>query len=646
MFYKNKLLRIRYSILLVLLSLSLNGQISMIKDTIKINEVIITREVVSKEIKGYKKTNIDSAVLWSYSNKSLSELLAQNSAIFVKSYGLGGSATPSFRGTGASHTQLQWNNININDPMLGQPDLSLVPAGLIDEIGIYYGGSSMPSCIGGIGGMINLETKPEWRKESLITIIPGIGSFGQFSGLAKVRAGNLNFQSVTKAYIQYARNNFSYINDVLYSDPVKEVMQNSESAQKGFMQELYYRRSKNVLSARVWYQAADRNLPSSMLTEQSGTNEKQNDESLRTLINYDGSFGVSEYFLTGSYSVSKLNYSNDLASIDSRNASQSIIFKTGFINRIGNSIRTKLIMDNEYSLVKSENYIDNKDARNIASLTAIAELYGNSRFNSTLLLKEILHGNSFLIPDFSAALQYRVINDKDFYLKTNYSRSSKLPSMNDLFWSPGGNPDLMNEYANMMELMVDFNHRISEKLLFKTDLAIYHNILENMIQWHPGNYSYWVADNIKNVNTSGIESSLSFDYALNEVSTSIKLNYTYTKATTKGSEIQNDESIGKQLIYVPEHQANAIISFNYSGFNAFLLSDFTGRRYTTVDNSHWLPGYFLNSLSTGYVIHHKSDLYSINLTVDNLFNTSYQTIAYYPQPGRSYSLKLLIQFSK
>ena len=46
--------------------------------------------------------------------------------------------------------------------MLGQSDLALIPAGLIDNIQIYYGGASMPLNSGGIGGIINLETGPVW----------------------------------------------------------------------------------------------------------------------------------------------------------------------------------------------------------------------------------------------------------------------------------------------------------------------------------------------------------------------------------------------------------------------------------------------------------------------------------------------------
>ena len=152
---------------------------------------------------------------------------------------MGGTATPSFRGTGAGHTGLTWNGININHPMLGQSDLSLIPAGLIDDIQIYYGGASMPLNSGGIGGIINLETRPVWKKETLISVNPGIGSFGQYTGLVKVRSGNSKFQTVTKAFFQSSENDFPYLNTGISKEPVWQKRTNSQVSQKGFIQELY-----------------------------------------------------------------------------------------------------------------------------------------------------------------------------------------------------------------------------------------------------------------------------------------------------------------------------------------------------------------------------------------------------------------------
>ena len=215
-------------------------------DTIKIKEVIISRKKINSGPTGYKRITIDSLILKNYSHSTLADILAENSNIFIKSYGLGGTATPSFRGTGVSHTQIAWNGININQPMLGQSDLSLIPAGMVDDIGIYFGGASMVLNSGGIGGIINLETKPVWKKETVISINPGFGSFGRYTGLVKVKSGNIHFQTVTKFFLQSSENDFRYLNTEISSEPVWQTRTNSQVRQQGFIQELYYRRTKNV----------------------------------------------------------------------------------------------------------------------------------------------------------------------------------------------------------------------------------------------------------------------------------------------------------------------------------------------------------------------------------------------------------------
>jgi vitamin B12 transporter len=126
--HRNLLLKVLKTGILILFSISVNAQMFLENDTIKINEVIISSKKVTSDISGFKNITIDSSVVSNFSHETLAELLMLSSNIFIKSYGVGGSATPSFRGTGANHTQLQWNNININNPMLGQPDLSLVPS--------------------------------------------------------------------------------------------------------------------------------------------------------------------------------------------------------------------------------------------------------------------------------------------------------------------------------------------------------------------------------------------------------------------------------------------------------------------------------------------------------------------------------------
>ncbi len=197
---KNKVL---HSLFLILLSVRLIAQTPFSSDTIKIDEVTISHKTTGNGPAGFKAKTIDSSVIKLCSQESLADLLSRHSSIFIKSYGMGGTASPSFRGTGAGHTQLAWNEINLNSPMLGQSDFALIPAGLIDGVQIYCGGASMQVGNGGLGGIVNISTGPVLRNEPMISLRAGIGSFGQYDTLLKGRTGSECFQSVARVFYQY-----------------------------------------------------------------------------------------------------------------------------------------------------------------------------------------------------------------------------------------------------------------------------------------------------------------------------------------------------------------------------------------------------------------------------------------------------------
>jgi hypothetical protein len=107
---------------------------------------------------------------------------------------------------------------------------------------------------GGLGGIINVETKPSWANETNLIIDLGAGSFSRYSGLINVHTGGDKFQSATKFFLHSARNDFKYINSVSSADPFIEKRKNAELTRDGFMQEFYLRGARGVTSARVWYQ--------------------------------------------------------------------------------------------------------------------------------------------------------------------------------------------------------------------------------------------------------------------------------------------------------------------------------------------------------------------------------------------------------
>ena len=86
--------------------------------SLPIEEVPVVTRRTMKEI-GVQRTQLDSTVLHDNISLSMADVLTQNANLFIKSYGRATLATAEFRGTSPSHTQVTWNGMRINSPMLG-----------------------------------------------------------------------------------------------------------------------------------------------------------------------------------------------------------------------------------------------------------------------------------------------------------------------------------------------------------------------------------------------------------------------------------------------------------------------------------------------------------------------------------------------
>lgn len=627
----------------LLFCISASGQDIYEPDTVKIREVVITSRRNNNELVVYKVSNASQKVIDDNSLGSVSDILNEISPVFIKSYGPGGIASPTFRGTAAGNTQVLWNGIRIDHPMLGQSDLSLLPAGFADGLSVYYGGASMPMTSGAAGGVISIETKPLWEKISSLSINPAAGSFGRYGGLVSLRKGSESFQSVTKAFFQTADNDFKYINSVSGPVPFSAVRKNNEVSQLGFLQEFYYQRPESNLSAKIWYQDTHRNLPGIILASAEGQGEKQHDESFRSLINYESQKEFADFSLSGAWLNTQLDYYNKVASVDSRNSSNTFIIKGSITKDAGDFAKINILFNESLDEVHSNNYAKNI-RRNNAYLKVSFDTREISGISASILVREILDKDRFLKPDFSTGLRFRILETKDYFLKANISRSSKIPTLNDLFWNPGGNPLLRNEYAFMYEVDFSLKENIFTCIDLQYDLSVYKNNIKDMIKWHPGEYSYWTAANIGNVNTRGLESSISLKYERNSFNSNFTAGYSYTRAT--GFDYGNPDYGDMQLIYVPVHQANGSLRVGYRNIHTTWRSNATGKRFTSADNREYLMPYFVNDLSAGVSHDLSFGTVDISFNIDNLFNAAYQTIAYYPLPGRTWLVKLLIQISK
>jgi vitamin B12 transporter len=633
---------IRLSFLSILATLSGHGYSQGIGDTIRIGEVIISRGSYSQGLPGFKKISVDSTLLRYNSLLPITETLDNSTQMFFKSYGAGATATTSFRGSGAARTEVSWNGVTLNDPMLGQTDFSLFPGGIAEGIQVSFGAASMMKGYGGIGGLIDLINKPVWKKKTTADINTGIGSFGTFSSLIKLQTGTDHFQSVTRFFSSSSRNDYPFLNSDALPVPEIQKRKNGSGSQKGFMQEFYLKSKNLTTSARVWYQSASRHLPGSTLYEVADSAEYQADESLRSQLSSEYSKGTNSFFMSGTWLYSKLNYFFPKYFIESRNRSNSLVFKAGYTRKLDNGNSLFVTFDNETSAVKSVNYSGNK-SRSVSSVSLSAEHKLLKRFGALLLMREILDNGRLLAPDFSGGIEYRIIKEGDHFVKANISRNSSIPTMNDRYWNPGGNAGLRNEHTFSMELGYCFDQKITENIKLNSEITLFRNYIRDMIQWHPGDSYFWIADNIGSVNSSGFESSLILKCDIGNLKLNLNTGYSYTRAGEVNS--STPENNRKQLVYVPKDKASGVLLMSFRNIHFSWITSYTGPVSTSADNTMNIKGYTLHGVKAGYLFTPGQANIDFNFGIDNLFDISHQAIDHYPLPGRSYNLSLFFRFS-
>ncbi|MCW5920641.1 MAG: Plug domain-containing protein, partial [Bacteroidetes bacterium] len=128
-----------YNYYLLFISFLICTNIQAQTDTFHIKVVNIEALRQQDATPGIKFENIDSISLKQFNTESLSDLLSAESGVIIKNYGPGSLASSTIRGGNANQTAVIWNGFNINNPMLGQTDLSVIPEFFADKISMQYG---------------------------------------------------------------------------------------------------------------------------------------------------------------------------------------------------------------------------------------------------------------------------------------------------------------------------------------------------------------------------------------------------------------------------------------------------------------------------------------------------------------------------
>lgn len=635
---------------IVLLSLALAGIVPLYAQSMDgglLRDVVVTARPIRDQ--ALTKTVIDSVRMAESANLTFSELLSKHSSIFVKTYGQGSTATVSFRGTAASHTQVQWNGVNINNPMLGQVDFSLIPVWFVDRTELYHGGSSLQDGSGALGGEVSIGSSPRWGEKFYGALMQTAGSYGTYQTFLSVGGGTKKFQARLRYMFDAAENDFEYLNRAI--PPFEIVKQtNADYRKHGGVLDMYYDAGKNnFLSVNVWFTHADRNLPTIMSYQGLGRTEKQKDNDLRVVGRWDKFWEKFRSNFTTGFTTSNIDYylanETDLGpfvSYDSRSVIYSFYNKYSFEYNPSRRTTVKAVVNGNYHAVNIFDRITQEGysaERTEFGLSVSAHHSLADWVSVYALVREDVTDSDFSPVMPSAGVEFRPLCGEKLYLKLNGTRNYHQPTLNDKYWLPGGNPDLRPEEGYSADVAVEYAKRLGRFRLSGTATG-YASWIDDWIMWRPSEFRYWTAENVKKVFSRGAELDLSAGYAHGGLSLNVSGNYAYTRTTNEDPDLADDESKGRQLIYIPVHKGNIMFDGAYKGFYLYYVWSAVSERYTTSSNQstrHSLPPYDIHNMTVGKRIGLKNDCaVELSAKVNNVFDRKYQAILWRAMPGRNY----------
>jgi vitamin B12 transporter len=594
---------------------------------------------------GSQRLEVDSAALAQYRGGTAADVLGARLGLYIKNYGPGQLATLSLRGTSAQHTAVLWNGLNIALPTLGQNDLSLLPISGNTQLSVQLGPAAALYGSGAVGGALVLRTEPDWRPGLRGSVQGDLGSFGLRGGNLEARTATPTVAVRVAASYRQAQNDYPY----LLREPtglVRYTMRNAALRhQWSISPDIAWRvGTAGELTASVWLTDTDREIQQGVSV--AGSNAREIDQSRRLVLGYrQVTPRGGQWQVRGAWFEDIINYSDQGAVSNSRvRTTQS---QAEYTAPLGPHASLRLGVEAQHFAAVVDGYgpeaiTENRAAafgllRNVRQAALPA---GLAPLTPTLGVEWDLHQPE--APDSLAAADRPGLT-----LKASVARTYRAPTLNERYWRPGGNPDLLAESGHGYE--AGLRHRLGAgpHLLLENELTAFYQLVDNWVQWLPlgagGTYS---PRNLRQVRSQGLEASTALRGHLGRYRAAARLAYSYTQTQkTQGVAVDTDP-VGLQLAYVPLHRANFTTDHGWRGWLGSATYTFTSYVYTTASASSFLPAVGLLSATLGRTVllpGHTS--LTLLLQSTNLLNRAYDSYPARPAPPRAYSVSLRFAYN-
>lgn len=619
---------------------------AQLSDTIiSLDEIDIQGEKTKDFSTGASLQKIALATLKQYGTESLSDLLDSETHVVIKSYGKGGLSNTSMRGGGTNHTAIIWNGLNIQSPMNGGVDMSLIHSGIADEVTIQYGGASALHGSGAVGGSIHLNNSVELDKGISTQVSTSFGSFETISQNIDLTISKEKIASKLKIYHTHSQNNYTFKNTSKQGFPI-DTLTNTSFRNKGIMGSIRIKTGTySELNTNIWGQYSFHEVMSTMSDESQNSNPPtEESKNLNSNIKWILKKKKNTFYIHSGYVYSNLTYINPETNLFSEMTSKIVVAEASNSFALTKNNILNVSANKTTQISETANYQATAKRNETALFVSNKTYFARTKFSILETIRYMHYDKKPAPPTISVGAEKTLM--QKFTIKTTVSKNFRLPTFNELYWKGeggSGNTALKSEEGYSTDITIDYK-QFSESASLVAEQALFNNIIDKWIIWMPGQNQNgdWIPQNIKKVNNYGMESRVKFYWKPSE-SLSIKTNLLYSYIVSQDKD-NNSENYKKQIIYIPKHKAGSTNSISFKNAQLQIQNNFTGKKYTTADNKerYALNEYILTNIKIGYTLNTQKISIQPLFAINNIFSTNYQIMSGYAMPRINYSFSLTI----
>lgn len=575
---------------------------------VEIQEVVISDNLLKDYSQTQKTEKLNDSII-KRNPSFLTSILNYNSLIYFKENGLGGTSSPSFRGTTAQQTAVVWNGININSQLLGQTDFNTVNSLSFSDVNVKSGGGSVLYGSSAIGGSIHLNNDLHFYDTFENELFLRYGSFNTFDGRFQTKMASEKYSLQLGFTRSFSDNDYDWVGKNLKN-------LNGEFENSTFNVSFGYKLNQNnFLKFYSQYFSGERHFSLILPTE---TPTKYHNTDIRNLLEWTSFFNKFTSRVKLAHLFEEYNYFPNIHNEHyTFGKVESLIAKYDLAYEFSDKIKLNSVL--YFTQNKGQGSDIQNEKRQIGSGSMMLKHLLSDKFLYEIALRKEITNNYESPFLYSLGMKY---DFTDFYsIKFNASKNFRIPTFNDLYWVTGGNSDLKPETSYQTEITNEFKIK---NISFS--LTGYYNNIKDMLRWIP-NGTLWQPENTDEVEIFGFETGFSYSKTFGKHSVNAKANYGYTSSKNKKTD--------KYLIYVPFHKANSSVSYGYENLNIYGEFLYVGEVFTRSDNNsrYNIDAYKVFNLGADYTFKKK---YTLGIKVQNIFNTFYESVENRPLAGRNF----------